>query len=113
MNVVLVRTVLFLSISIAVSVASKATTFTLPDRPLFATTCPAPWALKKADPARMAAVLGTLVVAIRELAVAVSPVVPGSAAKIIALIDSGEGGQPIAQPMPIFPRLELPEVEAA
>ena len=73
----------------------------------------APWALKKTDPARMAAVLGTLVVAIRELAVAVSPVVPGSAARMIALIDGGEGGQAITQPIPIFPRLELPEVEAA
>ncbi|MEO7786360.1 MAG: methionine--tRNA ligase, partial [Sphingomicrobium sp.] len=73
----------------------------------------APWGLKKSDPARMAAVLGTLVVAIRELAEAVGPVVPGSAARIIALIDSGKGGQPIAQPTPIFPRLELDEVDAA
>jgi methionyl-tRNA synthetase len=73
----------------------------------------APWGLKKTDPVRMAAVLGTLVAAIRELAQAVAPVVPASAAKIIALIDSGEGGQPIAQPTPIFPRLELDEVEPA
>jgi len=69
----------------------------------------APWGLKKSDPARMAAVLGTLVVAIRELAQAVAPVIPGSSAKLIALIDSGEGGQAIAQPTPIFPRLELDE----
>jgi methionyl-tRNA synthetase len=73
----------------------------------------APWGLKKTDPARMAAVLGTLVAAIRELAQAVAPVIPASSAKIIALIDSGKGGQPIAQPTPIFPRLELDEVEAA
>ena len=73
----------------------------------------APWALRKTDPARMAAVLGTLVVAIRELAEAVAPVIPGSTAKLIALIDSGSGGQPIAQPTPIFPRLELEEAEAA
>ncbi len=73
----------------------------------------APWGLKKTDPDRMAAVLGTLVVAIRELALAVAPIIPGSSAKLIALIDSGEGGQPIAQPTPIFPRLELEEVAAA
>jgi methionyl-tRNA synthetase len=73
----------------------------------------APWALRKSDPERMAAVLGTLVVAMRKLAVAVRPVVPTSAEKLIALIDSGEGGGPIAQPTPIFPRLELPEDEEA
>ena len=32
---------------------------------------------------------------------------------IEALIDSGEGGAPIDQPTPIFPRLELPEDEEA
>ena len=69
----------------------------------------APWALKKSDPQRMAAVLGTLVVAIRALAMAVAPVIPGSAEKLIALIDSGRDGAAIEQPSPIFPRLELPE----
>ncbi|MCL6682558.1 methionine--tRNA ligase [Sphingomonas alba] len=73
----------------------------------------APWALRKTDPARMTDVLGTLVVAIRQLAVAVAPIVPASADKLLTLIDSGQGGQPIAQPQPIFPRLELPEEEAA
>lgn len=73
----------------------------------------APWALKKSDPDRMAAVLGTLVVAVRQLAEAVAPVIPGSAEKLIALIDSGKDGVPIAQPVPIFPRLELGEEEAA
>ena len=71
----------------------------------------APWALKKSDPERMAAVLGTLVVAVHKLAVAVQPVVPASAEKLIALIDSGKGGNPIAQPTPIFPRLELEDSE--
>src|SRR5205807_3789486 len=33
----------------------------------------APWTLRKTDPARMAAVLGTLVVAVRELARAIAP----------------------------------------
>jgi len=73
----------------------------------------APWALKKTDPERMAAVLGTLVAAARKLTVAVQPVIPASAGKLIALIDSGEDGAPIAQPTPLFPRLELEEEEAA
>jgi len=73
----------------------------------------APWGLKKSDPERMAAVLGTTVAAVRKLAAAVQPVIPASAEKLIALIDSGEGGAPIAQPTPIFPRLELAEDEEA
>ena len=71
----------------------------------------APWALRKTDPDRMAAVLGTLVVAIRALTVAVAPIIPGSADRLLTLIDSGQGGAPIAQPQPIFTRLELPEEE--
>lgn len=67
----------------------------------------APWALRKTDPDRMSDVLGTLAAAIRPLAVAIAPVVPSSAQKIIDLIDSGADGVPIAQPKPIFPRLEL------
>ena len=73
----------------------------------------APWALKKTNPSRMAAVLGTLVVAVRQLAEAVTPIIPGSADKLIALIDSGTDGSPIPQPTPIFPRLELEEEAAA
>ena len=73
----------------------------------------APWALKKNDPQRMVAVLGTLVAAVRLLAEAVAPVIPGSAAKLIALIDGGADGTPIDQPTPIFPRLELGEDEKA
>jgi len=69
----------------------------------------APWALRKTDPERMAAVLGTLVVAVRALTVAIAPIIPDSADKLLALIDSGQGGAPIAQPQPLFPRLELPE----
>jgi methionyl-tRNA synthetase len=70
----------------------------------------APWALRKTDPARMADVLGTLVVAIRKLAEAVVPVIPSSAGKLIAAIDKGLSGA-LEQPTPIFPRLELPEEE--
>jgi methionyl-tRNA synthetase len=73
----------------------------------------APWALKKTDPERMEAVLGTLVIAVRALAEAVQPVIPASAEKLISLIDSGKNGAPIAQPTPIFPRLELGEEEEA
>jgi methionyl-tRNA synthetase len=70
----------------------------------------APWALRKTDPERMADVLGTLVAAIRKLAEAVMPVIPASAEKLISVIDDGLGGG-LGQPVPIFPRLELPEEE--
>ncbi|MFL6752569.1 MAG: methionine--tRNA ligase [Sphingomicrobium sp.] len=73
----------------------------------------APWALRKTDPARMAAVLGTLVEAVRELARAIAPIIPMSADKLLTMIDAGEGGAPIPQPQPLFPRLELPEDEEA
>ena len=71
----------------------------------------APWALRKTDPDRMAAVLGTLVAAVRELTRAIAPIVPEAADKLLTLIDAGEGGAPIPQPTPLFPRLELPEDE--
>jgi methionyl-tRNA synthetase len=70
----------------------------------------APWALRKSDPERMADVLGTLVAAIRKLTVAVVPVIPASAEKLIGVIDDGLSGG-LDQPVPIFPRLELPEQE--
>jgi methionyl-tRNA synthetase len=73
----------------------------------------APWALRKRDPARMAAVLGTLVAAVRELTRAIAPIIPESADKLMTLIDAGEDGTPILQPTPLFPRLELPEDEEA
>ncbi len=70
----------------------------------------APWALRKTDPARMHAVLGTLLVAIRRLAVTIQPVVPGSAAKLLEQLGpEGDAGFRIAPPTPIFPRLELKE----
>jgi methionyl-tRNA synthetase len=73
----------------------------------------APWALRKTDPGRMAAVLGTLIEAVRRLTRAVEPVIPTAAAALNAFIDSGKGGNPIAQPTPLFPRLELPVEEDA
>jgi len=72
----------------------------------------APWALKKTDPERMAAVLGTVVAAVRALAAAIAPVVPRSAGRLIELIDRGRGGASIEQPTPTFPRLELAPVAA-
>jgi methionyl-tRNA synthetase len=71
----------------------------------------APWALRKSDPERMAAVLGTLVVALRELTRAIAPIIPDSAQRLMDLIDVGKDGAPIPQPTPLFPRLELPEDE--
>jgi methionyl-tRNA synthetase len=69
----------------------------------------APWALRKTDPQRMAAVLGTLVRAIRELTAAIAPIIPASADALLSLIDAGKGGAPIPAPTPLFPRLELEE----
>ncbi len=87
----------------------------------------APWTLRKTDPERMTAVLATLCEAIVDLAIAIQPVIPGSAAKLLdqlgvpaderdyaALADEGRyarlagSGFTLAPPTPIFPRLELP-----
>jgi len=84
----------------------------------------APWALRKTDPERMEAVLRTLLLAIRDLAIAIRPIIPASADKLLDMlgadgrtyadladrswIDSAE----LQPPSPIFPRLELP-AEAA
>ncbi|QNM83199.1 methionine--tRNA ligase [Sphingomonas sabuli] len=70
----------------------------------------APWALKKTDPARMAEVLGTLVVAIRKLTSAVVPIIPESAGKLLETIDRGVANR-LEQPVPVFPRLEMPAEE--
>jgi methionyl-tRNA synthetase len=83
----------------------------------------APWALRKSDPARMAAVLGTLFQAVRDLAIAIAPVIPGAAARLLSSmkmtdyqLDADNIGRPIAidgividAPQPLFPRLELPD----
>ena len=87
----------------------------------------APWTLRKSDPERMNAVLATLYAAIRDLAIAISPVIPDSAARLLdqmgipqqerdfaALEDStrydrlAASGFRLASPTPIFPRLEAP-----
>jgi methionyl-tRNA synthetase len=87
----------------------------------------APWTLRKTDPARMTAVLMTLFRCVRDLAVAIRPVVPASADRLLdqmgiaaderdfaALADAewfarlAASGYTVAQPVGVFPRLELP-----
>lgn len=85
----------------------------------------APWSLRKTDPERMHAVLGTLVRAIRMLAITILPIVPAAAERVLDQIgadtrdhaaadDDGwyarqaASGFRIAAPSPVFPRLELP-----
>ena len=90
----------------------------------------APWALRKSDPERMRAVLMTLFRTVRTLAIAIRPVVPAAAdnlldqmgiaadARDFAALDDADwfaklaaSGFAVGQPVPIFPRLELPEGE--
>lgn len=92
----------------------------------------APWTLRKTDPDRMRAVLLTLFVAVRNLAIAIRPVVPTSADRLLDQmgIPAGErsyadlhdqtwyqrlvaSGFTLAQPVGVFPRLELPAEDAA
>jgi methionyl-tRNA synthetase len=92
----------------------------------------APWTLRKTDPARMEAVLMTLFRVVRDLAIAVRPVVPDSIDKLLnqmgvaidtrgydALVDAewfttlAAGGFKVEKPEGVFPRLELPEVTEA
>ena len=85
----------------------------------------APWSLRKTDPERMHAVLGTLVRAIRMLAIAILPVTPRGAGQVLdtlgaeerdhaAIDDDGwyarraATGVPLSPPTPAFPRLEIP-----
>jgi methionyl-tRNA synthetase len=87
----------------------------------------APWTLRKTDPDRMTAVLACLCEAIVDLAIAIAPVVPASAARLLdqmgvpdgerdftVLADTGRyarlaaSGLTLEPPAPIFPRLELP-----
>ena len=90
----------------------------------------APWALRKTDPDRMQTVLATLYICIAQLAVAILPVMPGSATTLLDRmgIDPSlrtfegigshwysplaESDYRIEQPVPLFPRLELSEVAA-
>jgi methionyl-tRNA synthetase len=91
----------------------------------------APWVLRKTDPKRMETVLATLYICIAVLAVAIRPVIPGSADRLLDFmgieprLHSFEGilahwYSPLAesdfrlsQPQPLFPRLELADDEEA
>lgn len=82
----------------------------------------APWALRKTDPERMATVLVVLCNAIRDLAIAISPVIPGSSGVILDYLNTPADARDFAsildeetqmaftirQPAPVFPRLDLP-----
>jgi len=86
----------------------------------------APWALRKSDPVRMQTVLATLYIAIAQLGVGILPVIPESAGRLLdamgiapdlrsyAAIQSdwysplATSDFRLAQPVGLFPRLELP-----
>jgi methionyl-tRNA synthetase len=83
----------------------------------------APWALRKTDPVRMERVLATLCGCIRDLAIAISPIVPESSAKMLDALcvprnqrdlivlwgdDPALGLIRVDNPTPVFPRLEMP-----
>jgi methionyl-tRNA synthetase len=91
----------------------------------------APWTLRKSDPERMRAVLMVLVRCVRNLAIAVRPVVPQSIDRLLdqmgaapdardyAALEDGEwlerlaaSGFTFGKPEGVFPRLELPEPAA-
>ncbi len=90
----------------------------------------APWTLKKTDTERMKVVLLTLFMALRDLGIAIQPIVPEKAAALLDqlgipadertyahLADADwynrlvASGFSVGKPTPIFPRLELPEGE--
>jgi methionyl-tRNA synthetase len=87
----------------------------------------APWTLRKTDPARMEAVLMTLLRCVRSLAIAVRPVVPSAVDRLLDQMGVGHARNydaladmdwldtlaasdfRLQQPVGVFPRLELPE----
>ena len=90
----------------------------------------APWGLRKTDPDRMRAVLMTLFQVVRALAIAIRPVVPTAADTLLGQMGIAEdardfaaladpdwfanltaSGLKVGQPIPLFPRLELPDGE--
>ncbi|MBS0256051.1 MAG: methionine--tRNA ligase [Proteobacteria bacterium] len=90
----------------------------------------APWALRKTDPERMETVLATLFICIAQLAVAVLPVMPERAARLLDAMGVppevrsykaigshwysplAESGFRVAPPVGVFPRLEPPADDA-
>jgi len=92
----------------------------------------APWTLRKSDPARMITVLMTLFQCVGSLAVALRSVAPDTIGKLLdqmglstftsdlSVLDNGQwfeelaaSGFTLAQPVGVFPRLELPAEDAA
>jgi methionyl-tRNA synthetase len=91
----------------------------------------APWALKKTDAERMETVLATLFICIAQLAIAILPIIPESAQKLLDYMGIppearsftgiathwysplAESDFQIVAPTPLFPRLELPVSEPA
>jgi len=86
----------------------------------------APWALRKTDPERMGEVLGTLFACIRDLAIAIMPIIPASVQTLLEAmkvpaehwtfaflrsLDRTLETPIIGAPTPLFPRLELPADE--
>jgi methionyl-tRNA synthetase len=86
----------------------------------------APWSLRKSDPQRMEAVLATLYIVIGQLAIAILPIIPRSAASLLDQMGIPEevrtyaglssdwyqhlagNGFTLSLPKPLFPRLETP-----
>ena len=69
----------------------------------------APWALRKTDPARMATVLWVLLEVTRQLAILLSPFMPGSMARMLDQLGQGEGARDIAAlATPLAAGLALP-----
>ncbi len=87
----------------------------------------APWKLKTEDPDRMRAVLNNLLRCIRLLALAIQPIIPKSAEKLLEqlgvdpdgrsfaalsddtwLAETAASGFTLAKPEPLFPRLDMP-----
>jgi len=88
----------------------------------------APWALKKTDPVRMAAVLYVLAETVRYVAILLQPYMPGSMAKMLDQLAVPENerdftflndeaalkaGTPLPAPAGVFPRFALPEDKKA
>ena len=91
----------------------------------------APWALRKTDPVRMETVLATLIKAIRDLTIAIQPVIPAATSRLLDQLGIAAGGRDfaafadldwydrlvgtdhrIAPPVGLFPRLEMPADDA-
>jgi methionyl-tRNA synthetase len=85
-----------------------------------------PWALRKSDPERFGTVLWTTAEVLRQVAILVSPVMPGSAARLLDQLGVPEGARTFAKlgpdgrlasgaslpaPAGVFPRLEQPAAE--